>query len=159
MRPGIGPRMKFRFSLAGLLRLRIVEEHQATGAVKNINRALATLALQRQELDSARRLIQDGLHHAMRQGALCGAEISSDGSNYFQKRTSELTRLNLELSRELVVCERKMTAARQRREILESLRDQQLAAYQRDEIRKEQSRQDERHLQVRRQIAYATDFS
>ena len=140
--------MAFHFTLDTVLRYRrSLEDHEQLRLKAMLLRRAAVLQ-QQELLRKARSELQTNLQHVLSQAGLSAAELQ-----FCQVRSGELQfaeeRLNpplRELQSEIVAQAARYQAERQRREVLESLRDVQLRNYEMARTRREQSMLDELHL-------------
>jgi flagellar export protein FliJ len=134
--------MPFRFPLQALLHLRQSLEHQQELRLRAANQQVARVRHALEQLDDRVRQTQT-LCSQYLAGGTTGAELS-----FLQTTQGLLHSQRQELERELLRCqhvrdqqERIFRQARRERETFESLRDEQLRSYERDQARREQ-----RHL-------------
>lgn len=139
--------MAFVFSLKALLRVREIREIRALQALQMIVSQAAAAQAEIEALDTS----MEETRRETCTGSLAGvsgAELHFQvlrDSAYRERRQTLLEKLN-----QLKKIQQKQTAvyrqARQQREVLSSLREEQLAAYNLDEGRREQRRIDEFYL-------------
>jgi flagellar export protein FliJ len=140
--------MAFHFTLDTVLRYRrSLEDHEQLRLKAMLLRRAAVLQ-QQELLRKARSELQTNLHHVLSQAGLSAAELQF---SLIRSRDMQLSeeRLNpplRELQSEIVAQAARYQAERQRREVLESLRDVQLRNYETARTRREQSMLDELHL-------------
>jgi flagellar export protein FliJ len=140
--------MAFHFTLETILRYRrSVEDHEQL-RLKAILLRRAAVLQQQEQLRKARSELQTNVQHVLSQHGLSAAELQFC---LVRSREMELSeeRLNgplRELQSEIVAQTARYQAERQRREVLESLRNVQLRNYEMVRTRREQSMLDELHL-------------
>jgi flagellar export protein FliJ len=139
--------MAFRYALQSVLRLRQSLERQEEQRLFVIAARVAKLRAQIEELEEARQSAWRAAWDEMSTGT-CGAVVqfaaacdsaASDVQTQLQAQLVEEERLRLE---QLSVYQ----SARQRREVLENLRERQEAVYERDAAHREQERADDTFL-------------
>ncbi|HTR48877.1 MAG TPA: flagellar export protein FliJ [Verrucomicrobiae bacterium] len=139
--------MPFHFTLAPILRLREglekLELRRLQAIAAQIVQVGAEIAAIDAETEMARREI---LEQAA--GGITGAELHAAALAELVRndRRAALEAKRVELEQERAVQQTRYTEARRRREILENLRQRQLAAYQLEQSRREQQRIDELFL-------------
>jgi flagellar export protein FliJ len=139
--------MPFRFPLQALLHFRQSVEHQQELRLRAANQQVARVRHALEQLDGRIRQTQ-AVYSQYLAGGTTGAELS------FLETTEGLLRAQRqEGEHELLRCqhvrdqqERVFRQARRERETFESLRDEQLRAYERDQSRREQRRLDDLFL-------------
>ena len=140
--------MAFHFTLDTVLRYRrSLEDHEQLRLKAMLLRRAAVLQ-QQELLRKARSELQTNLHHVLSQAGLSAAELQF---SLIRSRDMQLSEERLkpplrELQSEIVAQAARYQAERQRREVLESLRDVQLRNYEMARTRREQSMLDELHL-------------
>ena len=140
--------MAFHFTLETILHYRrSLEDHEQLRLQAMLLRRTA-IRQQQEHLRQARSELQTNLQHVLAQAGLSAAELQF-GLTRIRDLQLSAERLNLplaELQSEIVVQTARYQSERQRREVLESLRDVQLRNYETARTRREQSMLDELHL-------------
>jgi flagellar export protein FliJ len=148
MRFPVEANMAFHFTLETILRYRRrLEDHEQL-RLKAVLLRRAAILQQQEHLRQARSELQTKLQHVLSQDGLAAAELQFCLIRSRDMQLSE-ERLNLplhELQSEIVAQTARYQVERQRREVLESLRDVQLRNYETARARREQSMLDELHL-------------
>jgi flagellar biosynthesis chaperone FliJ len=139
--------MAFRFPLETLLRLRAMQTRQEEVRLESLAQQLVLARQQRQELHQRRRAHEYSLLADLRQGEEASElHLGVVGRHGLVEADRRLERAIEELQLAWHEQERKFFAARQREEVLKSLRDRQLATYKDDERRHEQQLVDDLFL-------------
>ena len=140
--------MAFHFTLDNVLRYRrSLEDHEQLRLKAMLLRRAAILQ-QQEQLRKARSELQADLQGVLSQVGLTAAELQFC---LIRSRDMQLSEEQLklplgELQSEIVAQTARYQVERQRREVLESLRDVQLRKYETERTRREQSMLDELHL-------------
>ncbi len=139
--------MPFRFPLQALLHFRQSVEHQQELRLRAANQQVARVRHALEQLDNRVRQTQALSSQYLARGTT-GAELS-----FLQTTEGLLRAQRQEVEHELVHCqhvrdqqERVFRLARRERETFESLRNEQLRNYERDQARREQRRLDDLFL-------------
>jgi flagellar export protein FliJ len=144
--------MPFHFSLDALLRLRATQTRQEEVQLESLSHRLVATRHQKTQLKRRQRAYQTAMVNDLRQGAEASElHLRLVGQRGLVEAERRLDQAILELQRAWQEQEKKYLAARQREEVLKSVRDGQLAAYREEERRREQQLVDDLFLSRRGQ--------
>jgi flagellar FliJ protein len=148
--------MAFRFTLEAVLKLRLSFERLERNRLLLISAALARV---REALASLARdfdALETGTLAKLAAG-ITSAELEVDRriQQSFRERRAALQKREAELAAKLALQQRAYQNAKNRREILEELRDRRLAQYRAEQLRREQQQLDELFLMRRGAVAAA----
>ncbi len=143
--------MPFQFSLRALLRLRHSYEQRERMRLSLLNVAYGRLQQEYEETDQQRKLMLNQLGNRLLDG-IPGSELRAAAA--LLQQSADRQQQMREQMKALKVEVRKQTGifleSQKKRKILESLRERELQAYERDENRREQQRIDDLFVQRRR---------
>lgn len=140
--------MAFHFTLAAVLRYRQSLEEREELRLHGLLVRRATLLQELEQSRGARRQLQTALHHALQQAAIAAAEIQFAMAqlNGLERQLAVLESRRLKLAGEIAQQTARYRQERQKREVLESLREAQWREYRVRQQRREQAMLDELHL-------------
>ncbi|MFZ0481254.1 MAG: hypothetical protein WAL71_19095 [Terriglobales bacterium] len=145
--------MSFRFSLSGVLKYREALEQRELAALEAVQQEIALIEAQieqaTQELHAAGESRTEGLKRGMRSIQLQDAIERELGVERYR---NELTKKKQELAIKRQELFKIYDEARQKRELLEKLRDRKLGEYTRAQAKAEQATIDDLFLARRKQV-------
>jgi flagellar export protein FliJ len=131
--------MAFHFPLEALLRLRATQTRQEEIRLESLSQRLIATRQQREVLKQQQCAYQQAMLDDLRQAAEASElHLRLVGQRGLVQVERRLEQALLELQRAWQEQEKKYLAARQREEVLKSVRQDQLDAYREDERRREQ---------------------
>jgi flagellar export protein FliJ len=139
--------MAFRFTLKAVLRVRESLEKAELQRLQAIASQVAGTRAEIESLDAGMETVRRQAREAVAVG-VSGAELQFDAlrETAYQGRRAALLKKLEELEQLRRAQQQRYTQARQQREILSNLRQRQLAAYQFEQLRREQQQADELFL-------------
>ena len=140
--------MAFRFTLEPVLRYRQSVEEAEECRLRELLSRVANCRAQIQRLSSEKTSLQHAIADTLEHLPLCAAELQFRAAE-LHRLEGVTTRLRSQLDQLLSEVARqseRYQAERQKREILESLRDSQLREFSERQRRREQAKLDELHL-------------
>ncbi len=140
--------MAFHFTLAAVLRYRQSLEEREELRLHALLARRATLLQELEQLRDAGRRLQTAIHRTLQQAAVAAAEIQFSVAqlNNLERQRALLESGLLKLGSEIAQQTQRYRQERQKREVLESLREVQWREYRVRQQRREQAMLDELHL-------------
>jgi len=140
--------MPFRFSLAAVLRLRQSLENRERLHLETLHARRAALLREAQQTREASLRLQRSLREHLQQATAAGAELKffATVGRGFDERRQQLQGALQQVEQQVAEQARRYAEQRQKREVLESLRESRLAEYRVQQQRREQAAIDELHL-------------
>ena len=140
--------MPFRFSLAAVLRLRQSLEDRERLHLETLHIRRAALLREAQQTREAALQLQRSWRERLQQTSAVGAELKFFASvdSGFDQRRQQLQGALQQVEQQIAEQTRRYAEQRQKRDVLESVRESRLAEYRVQQQRREQAAIDELHL-------------